>query len=224
MNRTSNDEEQGYSMDKTSFCFDMYLSFDFHNNFKFSYIFDMNYDTIKTISIPTLCVFICYLFLYIIMKIDECNIERIKSSCNFCICLYSNKNILKIIKIVLWAGKSLLYYFLWYNIESGDIGKYEDFLKCKYVNKEYFDETFPDTHKLRRYYIILIFFNLFTDLLDKFENVLKSAEEGIELDSNPEQTNKVQNTELSENRNEIKINTDSEIMAQIPKKEDNNNH
>lgn len=53
---------------------------------------------------------------------------------------------------------------------------------------------------------------------------MKSAEEGIELDSNPEQSNKVQNTELPENRNEIKINTDSEIMAQIPKKEDNNNH
>lgn len=56
----------------------------------------------------------------------------------------SSINILKLIKTIFWFVKSLLYYFLWYHLERGNIGKYEDFLKYQFVNKRYFDKNFSD--------------------------------------------------------------------------------
>ena len=55
----------------------MYVSFQNHDNKKFSYIFDMNYDTIKNYSIVTLIIFWCYLILYIIEEIIKLGVLRI---------------------------------------------------------------------------------------------------------------------------------------------------
>lgn len=69
--------------DKTAFCYDMYSSFNNYINQKFSYIFDLNYDTIQKFFIPSLIIFFGYLILYIFVEIDTIKIIKCyqKSKC-----------------------------------------------------------------------------------------------------------------------------------------------
>ena len=179
----------------------MYLSFNNYINQKFSYIFDLNYDTIKKFAIPTFIIFICYLLLYLIIEKEK--IYKFKC-CEKSKCYNSNIYILKLIKTIFWFLKSLFYYFLWYHLERGDIGKYEDFLKCQFVNKKFFDKNFPDIDKLRKFYIALIIINLIADMLDKFDTVLKSSDEECVEKKEDKPINGPEESEKSIKENEIK--------------------
>ena len=206
---TSIDQENFYDptyTDKTSFCYDMYTSFINNQNKKFSYIFDLNYDTIKHLTIPTLIIFSIYLILYIIPEIVTFGILK-KCKCkNFNFFCNKNINNLIFIKTLFWFAKSLLYYILWFKIERGDIGKYEDFLKCKFVNKVYFDDNFADITKLREYYIVLIIINLITEMLDRIKTVLESTgeeKEGVKPDESSNEGNDGDISEINLNNSKI---------------------
>ncbi len=112
-------------------------------------------------------------------------------------------------KTILSSLKSLFYYFLWYHLERGDIGKYEDFLKSKFVNKEYFDENFSEIDTLRKCYIALIIINFIADVSEKFETLLQSINEGIKDDNPDYLSNEINNTQKA-----LKI-PESEEIAQI---------
>lgn len=191
----------------------MYLSLNNNVNKKLSYIFDLNYNTIKNLSIPALCIFMVYLLFFIIVKIIEFKI--FKTNC-LCIFLNSNKRLLNILKTIFWFTKSLFYYFLWNQIERSDIGKYEDFLKCKFVNKNYFDENFPDIDKLRKYYIYLIIINLVADGFDKIDTVIQSTKEENEEDEPDEKSKKREIGERSSNIHDIKGKEITDTLDNIP--------
>ena len=197
--------------DKTSFCYDMYISIDSHTNNKFSYIFDLNYDTIKNYCIPTLIIFLCYLLSYIIEEIIKLGLLKIcKCDCdNFIFFCNAHINKIKLFKTFVGSLKSFFYYLLWYHLERGDIGKYEDFLKCKFVNKDYFDDNFSEIDTLRKCYIVLIIINLIGDLSEKFETLLQSINEEIKDDKTDNSLN-----EINKTQKELKI-PGSEIMTQI---------
>ena len=171
----------------------------------------MNYDTIKNYSIVTLIIFLCYLILYIIeeiinlgvLRICKCNCDNLIFFCN------SHINKIKLFKTILDSLKSLFYYLLWYHLERGDIGKYEDFLKCKFVNKEYFDDNFSEIDTLRKCYIALIIINFIADVSEKFETLLQSINEGIKDDKSDNLLNEINNTKKA-----LKI-PESEVIAQI---------
>ena len=112
-------------------------------------------------------------------------------------------------KTGLGSLKSLFYYLLWYHLERGDIGKYEDFLKCKFVNKEYFDDNFSEIDTLRKCYIALIIINFIADVSEKFETLLQSINEEIKDDKTDNSLN-----EINKTQKELKI-PGSEIMTQI---------
>jgi len=186
-----------FDKNNDTFCKDIYSSFSIYEGEKISYIFDLNYVNIKKYCLITFILYILYLlFIYppIIIETFGCTkkIEKI---------LKIGKKkidvILKIMKIfatIFWLIKSVFYYVLWLLIEKGDLQKYEDFLKCKYVKKNYFDENFPDIHKFRIYYIFLLILNLTTELIDKVETSFNSI---------TEENNKTNNSTSNEEINDV---------------------
>ena len=60
-----------------------------------------------------------------------------------------------ILIVIAWIGKFVLSLTLYHFIESGDIGKYDNFLDCTNVKKEYF-EKFKDIDKLRKSFLVLL--------------------------------------------------------------------
>ena len=175
---------------KTRFCVDMYIMFQFHYNDTFSSIFDLRFDDIRRYSIGMLTILTTYLVYYLLIIIPEfseiLNKFCYKNQSKFLQKLYgySHKKYLSSLKVIvsfLWIGKSLIYFFLWRCFETSDIGKYEDFLKCKFVKKNYFVEYFPNTDKLRIFYKSLLILNLITEFIDKLETAIKTP---LEIENN----------------------------------------
>ena len=82
--------------------------------------------------------------------------------------------------------------------EKGDIEKYENFLKCTFVNKKYFDKKFSQIDNLKIFYIWLIIINLVSEGLDKLETVLESYVEDIEENKTDESSNGTKDKENPE--------------------------
>ena len=86
--------------------------------------------------------------------------------------------------LIPWIAKFVLSLLLFYFIEEGDIGKYSEFLECKYVNKEFF-KKFDDVEFLVLIFEIFVVINLVSEVLDKIidfvdlflENAQKELEE-----------------------------------------------
>lgn len=168
-----------------SFCDDMYNSFERNKNQNLSYIFDLNYDSIRKFSLLTMITFSCYLILFVtnfILKVIYLKNKRHNAI---------RKRIVEILILLLmslaWLAKTILYLFLLYYIDKGDIGKYDDFFTCEKVKKTYFKQ-FSDIEKLRKCFLFFVGLNLISDVLDKLEQLFdpykKKVEENIESDNN----------------------------------------
>jgi len=198
-----------FDENNTTFCKDIYSSFSAHMGEKISNIFDLNSYNIKKYCLITFIFYVLYLiFIYppIINEKFECFNKKEK------FCSIGKKKIHKILKVMkilaamFWLIKSVLYYVLWTLIEKGDLQKYEDFLKCKYVKKNYFDDNFPSIHKFRIFYIILLILNLTTELIDKvetsFNSILEENEKTDNSTSNEGQNNVTNCISITDNKKE----------------------
>jgi len=194
MNRTCSEEEiiQGCKMisfenikirknlrrklASSSFCGDMYDSFVRNKGRKISFVFDLNYGTIRGLSIATMIVTICY---FVICVIVACNIKKIEewkaNAYDSHYYYFRNTDRCKFFLpaffvLLLWIAKIVLGLLLFYYVENGDIEKYDDFLDCGLVKKKYFSK-FSDVSKLRKCFLAFGVFNLISEILGKIEQL-----------------------------------------------------
>ena len=66
-------------------------------------------------------------------------------------------------------------YFISYHWKQC-IGKYDDFLECRYVKDSFF-EKFEDTDKLRRSFLAFAILNIISEVLDKSKDLFKLCAE-----------------------------------------------
>ena len=69
----------------------------------------------------------------------------------------------------------MLSILLFYNVENGDIEKYDDFLDCKNVRTNYFDQ-FSDVTKLRKCFLAFAVFSIISEILGKVGELCETAE------------------------------------------------
>lgn len=167
----------------SSFCTDMQESFARNEGQKLDYIFNLKYQTIRKISIAFIIVTLSATVLAIINLCLACKMSDGKENrgCEFVFSLIT------ILILLAWIGQFVLFIILIRFIESGDIGKYDDFLECKNVNAEFF-EQFNDIKKLREIYISFIVLNIISQSLDRildfFEKTIVVPNESQINDSN----------------------------------------
>ena len=145
-----------------SFCIDMQESFIRNKGNKLSYIFNFRYQAIRKISIALTIVFLSFIPLSIILS--------------FILKKESNKKkliIISILILIFYIAKFVLSLILFYFIESGDIGKYNDFLDCKNVRKEFFKQ-FKDIVRLRQTFLAFGVFNIISEAIDKVKELFEN--------------------------------------------------
>lgn len=183
-----------------SFCSDIYESFVKNKNKRLSYIFELNYKTINGISISLIIVHFFAVISFIILKNNNDQYQILQT---FKQILKSIKEFLKnacprfniIFRHILfipWIAKFVLSLLLLYYIEEADIGKYNDFLDCKYVKKEFF-KKFSDANRVvlhARYYAII---SLISEIIDK-------ALEFIEIHKDNEGNEENQNSQTQKDK------------------------
>ena len=160
---------------------------------RLEYLFDLKYQTIRKISISILIVELSINVLLIAIDIIGCRIlcineksdmtSETKKNISF---FYSIISIFFGILIVIGGiGKYVLFLLLLHFIESGDIGKFDDFLDCRNVKEEYF-ENFDDTFKLKRCFLAFAILNIISESLDKVKGFLeKYIENEKKIEKNP---------------------------------------
>ena len=157
-------------LESGSFCTDMQESFARNEGKRLSYIFDLNYQTIRKISIALLVVSLSYVVLYIILIIFFINATKsYRNNCSAIIAGFS-----ELLIYIAWIAKFVLSLILYHFIESGDIGKYDDFLDCKNVREKYFDK-FNDISKLRRCFLAFAILNIISESLDKANDLFEGC-------------------------------------------------
>jgi len=153
-----------------SFCIDMQESFIRNKGNKLSYIFNFRYQAIRKISIALLVVSLSYVVLYIILIIFFINATKsYRNNCSAIIAGFSG-----LLIYIAWIAKFVLSLILYHFIESGDIGKYDDFLDCKNVREKYFDK-FNDISKLRRCFLAFAILNIISESLDKAKDLFEGC-------------------------------------------------
>ena len=119
-------------LESGSFCTDMQESFARNEGRKLSYIFDLNYQVIRKLSISLLIVCISFAVLFIIIfcyfSQPESELKGNNNKCGVTIIALSS-----ILWLISWIAKFVLSLILYHFIEEGDIGKYDNFLDCKNV-------------------------------------------------------------------------------------------
>ena len=168
-----------------SFCTDMQESFARNKGKKLEYIFDLKYQPIRKISISLIVVEsssgILIIAYYIIIiriallseglsqKADDEKSKAKKAKINvYSIVLFA----ISILLIIAWIGKYVLFLLLYHFIESGDIGKFDDFLDCKNVREKFF-EKFDDSQKLRKCFLAFAILSIISESLDKVKDFLE---------------------------------------------------
>ena len=184
-----------------SFCTDMQESFGRNEGKRLSYIFDLNYQIIRKLSISIVVVVLSFIILFISASFLEYYIvemgKKIKTlqDCNKTIdnnennekidnenterkikCLKRLRIINYILIFFSWVGKFVLSLLLYHFIENGDIQKYEDFLDCSNVRKKFF-EKFSDIKKLRRSFLAFAIVNIISESVDKVDSLVDYCEE-----------------------------------------------
>ena len=148
----------------------MQESFARNEGKRLSYIFDLNYQTIRKISIALLVVSLSYVVLFIILIIFFINANKsYRNNCSAIIAGFSG-----LLIYIAWIAKFVLSLLLYHFIESGDIGKYDDFLDCKNVREKYFDK-FNDISKLRRCFLAFAILNIISESLDKAKDLFEGC-------------------------------------------------
>lgn len=100
--------------------------------------------------------------------------------------------IISILILFAYIAKFVLSLILYHFIESGDVGKYDEFLDCKNVRKEFF-EQFKDIVRLRETFLAFAVLNIISESIDK-------AKELFEID---EKENLINLGDVSNNYNNI---------------------
>ena len=157
-------------LESDSFCTDMTESFARNEGRRLSYIFDLNYQAIRKISIALLVVCLAFVFLIVVMMIFYFIFKNDRRS---------DENPWKsliifgtVLMYIAWIAKFVLSLILFHFIEDGDIGKYDSFLDCKNVKENYF-EKFDDISKLRRCFLAFAILNIISECLDKAKDLFE---------------------------------------------------
>ena len=146
-----------------SFCTDIRESFVRNKMKRLSYIFDLNYEEIRGISIALLVIHLAFIPLVIIIGVCR------KNACGICSALFV---------FLVWIAKFVLFIIFFHFFEKGDIGKFDDFLDCQGVKKEFFKKKFSSVNKLRKCFIAFTVFNLLSEIFGKVENLCEPFCEG----------------------------------------------
>ena len=136
-----------------SFCDDQHDSFVRNKDKKISYLFDLNYGLIRKFSITLLVLTLSNIPLTILFIF----IFKCSKTCAIFISLLA---------ILVWIARIVISILLFYNVENGDIQKYDDFLDCKNVKTKYFDK-FSDITKLRKCFLAFAVFSIISEVLGK---------------------------------------------------------
>ena len=165
-------------LSSSSFCKDIQESFARNKGRKLKYIFDLRYQAIRKISIALLIVDLSSIlfFGYPILNcvIISCYTKhQIETNEKILICYSIISITISILLVIGWIGKYVLLILLYYFLENGDIGKYDDFLDCKNVKEEFF-KKFDDINKLRKCFIALAILNIISESLDKVKEFLEN--------------------------------------------------
>ena len=120
--------------------------------------------------------------------------------------------IMQYLLLIPWISKFVLSLLLFYYIEKGDIEKYNEFLDCKYVKKDFF-KKFDDIEKLVLIFEIFVYLNLISEIINKIldfvEIYLVNAESEFnerEENKNESQSNKAISGDKSNEGINVKIN------------------
>ena len=144
-------------LESDSFCIDLRESFMRNEMKRLSYIFDLNYETIRGISIALLVIHLVLIPLVFLISV--------KNKDNFCVIACA------LLCFLVWIAKYVLFLILFHYFEKGDIGKFDNFLDCKGVRKEFFKDKFSNVNKLRKCFIAFTVFNLLSDIFGKVESI-----------------------------------------------------
>ena len=146
-----------------SFCTDMQESFIRNQGKQLSYIFNLRYQVIRKVSIASTTVTSSLIALNIAL------ICIVKNNCDtngiFII-------IISLLSLIGYIAKFVLFLLLYHFIESGDIGKYDDFLDCKNVRKEFF-EKFKGINSLRKIFLGFAILNIISESLGKAKELFE---------------------------------------------------
>ena len=170
-------------LESDSFCTDMRESFARNEGQKLSYIFDLNYQIVRKLSIALLVVCLSYLVSSVIGIIFEYILEKLitreakvdKETENKIKFYGISLLIFGILSLIGWIAKFVLSLLLLHFIESGDIGKYDDFLDCRYVKKSYF-KKFSDVNKLRNCFLAFAILNIIKESVDKIKEKFEDCD------------------------------------------------
>ena len=149
-----------------SFCLEMLEKFKIFKGSKLSNIFDLKYDKIKTYSSVILGIQ-CAIGLIEIVVIFYCckeGIEKFRNRRMF-------KYLITILFPLLMVSKYVCILILLYYFEKGDIETYDDFLDCKNVRVDFFDQ-FSDVDKIRKCFYVFLILNIAIQGIDRFEKIL----------------------------------------------------
>jgi len=166
----------------TSFCLDIRDDFEKFKGSKLSSIFDLNYTKIKNVSIADLvcsCVVLLFMIVCRIIKRIHGEDQLYFSSKRLSVFHSRLLLIFIVLATVSYIAKLILSIILFYFIEKGDIEKYDEFLDCKNVKREKFEE-FSDITKLRNNCIALLIFNVFSQGIDQIEKFIDFSIKNIE--------------------------------------------
>ena len=177
-------------LESKSFCSDIYESFVKNKNRRLSYLFDTNFDTIRSLSIPLSVACSFAIFSFLLLNVNNEKKYPVIFDCrkyflNFINC-FKNKcptlyEIFKYALLIPWIAKFVLFLILFYFIEEGDIGKYTEFLDCKFVNKKFF-KKFDKVEKLVEIFKGFTYVNIISEIIDKIIDFVETYTENAEYD------------------------------------------
>lgn len=161
-----------------SFCNDMLSSFERNKGRKLSYIFDLNYNIVRGLSIAILSIsasndILLFVIFILLIVADYHKEKKMSTKCEEK-CLI----VCDLILALFWIGKFVLSLLLYHFIESGDIGKYNEFLDCSNVKKYYF-KNFDDIEKFRKVFLAFAINSIISESLDKLKDVLEIIQNAL---------------------------------------------
>ena len=148
-----------------SFCDQIREYFKKYQGKNLSNIFDLNYEKIRGISICVVIITSVMIFCLIFYIIFQKCLERHNWLC----CLFA------CFTLLLYPAKFTLSILLLYYIEKGDIEAYDNFLDCKNVRKNVFDD-FSQIKKLRNCFITFLILSIIVQTIDKLEKCFEMSE------------------------------------------------
>lgn len=157
-----------------SFCRQLYKEFEEMKGEKLSDIFDLNYGKIRKISLANVIISSVIFGIFIcIASFRKCLKPVIDNPCVgcliFCIIFPS------------YVGRFVLTLIIFYFFEKSDIEKYDNFLECKNIRKEFF-KKFSDVNKLRKCFIFFLIINIIIQGVDNIMKCIEFASEGNSAD------------------------------------------